>query len=239
MSSIGFFNDNIVYSLRKVEEIKPKFDADGVPINEGPKVQSYAWRLQFLNANQDAEIVGSEEVKRNINYFRGNSTVAKKLKEYESIKYKGLYDGVDLKYYNTSEGYLKYDFIVDAGADVSQIGFSYEGAQSVKVNKDGQLEIKTPWGVFKQDKPYSYQIINGKEVEVASKFVLKKGEVRFELGNYNPDHQLVIDPMEVDWSTYFYGKGYRYSNSTYSYSYTYVRDVDIDNDYNIYVTGLL
>ena len=41
---------------------------------------------------------------------------------------------------------LKYDLIVHPGADVSDIGITYEGASGMEVSLDGDLIVHTPAG---------------------------------------------------------------------------------------------
>jgi hypothetical protein len=56
---------------------------------------------------------------------------------------------------------LKYDFIVQPGADVNNIAMYFEGTDELK-SKKGDLHIKTSVDEVVEMAPYTYQLINDK-----------------------------------------------------------------------------
>jgi gliding motility-associated-like protein len=136
-----------------------------------------------------------------------------------------LYPKIDL-YSGTHEGKLKFEFIVKTGGNPGIINLQYEGVNSIKL-KNGELEIKTSLNQIIEEAPYAYQVIDGKEVEVPCRYLLKKDQVSFDFPNgYDPNYELVIDPTLI-FSTYsgsradnfgytatYDSKGYLYSGST-------------------------
>src|SRR5690606_13298779 len=89
---------------------------------------------------------------------------------------------------------MKYDFIVAPGANPNQIKLKYDGVTPL-LKDDGSLFIKTSVNELTESAPYTYQIINGKKIEVASKYMLKNNELSFEFPNgYDNNYELIIDP---------------------------------------------
>ena len=115
--------------------------------------------------------------------------------------YEGLYKGVDLSVYANEQVPLKYDFIVAPQAEVNQISMRIDGADALRL-KNNALQIVTSVGTVTEQKPYAYQIIDGKKVEVNCEYVLNGNELTFAYPkSYNKNYALVIDPNVV-FSTY-------------------------------------
>ena len=108
-----------------------------------------------------------------------------------------------MRYYATSEN-LKYDFIVHPNANPDAIQLELQGALLSLENNE--IHIHTSVGTVVEKKPFVYQIINGKLKEIESNYVLNGQTISFELGKYNSDYELIIDP-EIAFSTYI-GMGY-------------------------------
>ncbi|HLZ17842.1 MAG TPA: hypothetical protein VKQ08_12410, partial [Cyclobacteriaceae bacterium] len=119
---------------------------------------------------------------------------------YQGMIYQSFYEGVDLKIYSEGQN-MKYDFIVAAGADWSQIRWHYEGAESVS-KVDGDLVVKTPLSEVIEKKPIAYQWIEGRKVFVQTEYQLTDGDISFHvLGPYDCCYPLVLDPLLI-FSTY-------------------------------------
>jgi gliding motility-associated-like protein len=52
-------------------------------------------------------------------------------------------------------------------------------------------------GKIIEQKPYSFQVINGRIKVVSSEFVVNGNEVRFKLGSYDARYELIIDPVLI------------------------------------------
>lgn len=153
---------------------------------------------EFLNANQNATTSHENPTSEYYNYFLGNDPDkwARGVRGYNSIKYKNLYPGIDLSFYE-KELELKYDFNIAPKADPNLIKIKYHGADKIKLTSKGHVIVETEIGQLQEQKPYAYQIVNGKIVEVPCDFHLKDDVVSFTLGDYNKNAELIIDPILV------------------------------------------
>lgn len=130
------------------------------------------------------------------NFFIGDkSNWASKVHNYSSVVLEEIFQNIDVVYY-TSNDQLKYDFKVKPNANPNLIRWKYEGADAVEI-ENGLLVIKTSLGDVTEQAPIAYQIIDGNKVIVSCKFK-KQGElVGFEIGNYQSEHELIIDPTLI------------------------------------------
>jgi len=161
------------------------------------------------------------------NYFIGNDRTKWRthIPHYRRVAYKGVYPGVDLVYYGNPQN-LEYDFVVAPGADAAAIQVEYAGADSLRVDGDGDLVLKTATGELRQKRPRAYQETARGRVAVDVSYRLKGRRVAFELARYDARRRLVIDPILL-YSTYLGNSAGDRANS-----------VAIDGAGNAYVTGL-
>jgi hypothetical protein len=111
-----------------------------VPDTEAPH---WILKLDFVGANPDVKISGKEQDQTTFSYFHGGKESWRAgLKTYRSIVYHELWPGIDLVYTGTADK-MKYEFVVQPGADPAQIKLAYRGASSIKLNPSGQLEVTT------------------------------------------------------------------------------------------------
>ncbi|MCU0430298.1 MAG: T9SS type A sorting domain-containing protein [Cytophagaceae bacterium] len=175
------------------------------PLTKAEKKETLGFSVQFVNACAQPEIVGEQMQHTRFNFLKGNNPQAfvTDVASYEQIRYKDLYPGIDLVYYNKNNQ-LKYDFILEPHANISSISLLYQGIDRLHLNEKGELEMTVRWGTLLDRKPYSYQEINGKRKEVKVAYMLKdEHTLGFSIkGNYNSAYPLVIDPYTVEWSTY-------------------------------------
>jgi len=191
------------------------------------KKESLVIRAQLIGANPNAEIIGTDRLPHNNNYFYGNdpSKWRTDVPNYSTIIYKDIYPSIDLKYHGNGQG-MKYDFIVNPGADISQIRVRYEGVDDLNVSNNGDLEAATLFGSIHENIPSVYQEIGSSKREITGRYVITATDVfGFEVDNYNPSLTLVIDP-ELVYSTYL-GGGFA----------EYVQGIAVDASGNAYVTG--
>ncbi len=164
----------------------------------GDLVHSHVYRVSFIDANEDVEIVPDKPLPSYNNYFIGNdpSKWATNCKVFQGITYKNIYPNIDLRYY-TNNGVLKYDLIVHPGGNPDKIIMRYEGAEKLTI-KNNELLIKTSVGTSKELSPTSYQLNNEGRKEVDCRFFQASANtIRFKIKNYNADATLVIDPTLI------------------------------------------
>lgn len=206
-----FLSDQgFVYNFESAKDLKNNHEAleEGKPLSP---VAGHAYRVNFVNANKETEFVGEDKRSNYSNFFIGNdqSKWAGNVAHYGSVSQKNVYAGIDLKVYASNEQSMKYDFIVKRGADPSDIKISFDGV-TPKIQKDGSLRIKTTVNEILEDAPYTYQIVEGRKVSVASNYRYESGILSFEFpDSYNKNYDLVIDPNLI-FATYSGATGSTY-----------------------------
>ncbi len=118
---------------------------------------------------------------------------------YESGSLLQVYPGIDVHWGSVSQ-HLKYDWRVQPHADPHQIQIEWDKNVSVQL-KDGDLIIQSETGTIIEKKPYAFQWINDKIVPVECAYILDNHAVSFQIGEYDANYELIIDP-EIIFSTY-------------------------------------
>src|SRR6266849_1396039 len=164
-------------------------------------------RMRLAGAAKPQTIRGLESTGGISNYFIGNDRAKWRthIPHYSRVEYKGVYAGVDVVYYGNPQK-LEYDLIVAPGADPRAIQVEYEGVESLRVDADGDLVLKTSGGELRQKRPLAYQETAKGRVEVEVGYRVKGRRVAFELARYDAARRLVIDPVFF-YSTYLGGSG--------------------------------
>ncbi|MFN4977606.1 MAG: PKD domain-containing protein [Bacteroidota bacterium] len=165
-------------------------------------IKSHSYEVAFVGANQTVNFQPGKVSPDLANYFLGGDPRKWKtgVRSFYDITREAIYDGIDMRFYSSSNGGLKYDLIVSPQTDPSIIQLKYDGVDHVKI-KSGALLISTSVGEVKELEPYAYQIIDGRRVEVKCSYTVSKNIVGYKLGAYNKNYQLVIDPT-LEFSTY-------------------------------------
>lgn len=214
--------------------------------------------IDFVNANTnnvEIETAGQSEGYTNYYYAHCPQGITNVF-SYNTVIRKNIYEGIDVKYYASTsclpagkalsagggekQG-LKYDIVVNPGADPGQIKLKYSGHKSIRIN-NGKLLVETELGNVEESLPRVYQLINGQIVDVSCGYVLaakdsngnKESEAaivsfKFETlpdgrPGWNGSYPLIIDPFI--WATYYGGADTEYST-----------DIAVDANGNTYVTG--
>jgi gliding motility-associated-like protein len=158
----------------------------------------HAYKIHFENCNLSPGIEKSESGSDYENFFLGNDKSKWKggVKNYHRVWYKNLYDGIDYEVITAVSG-IKYNFHVKAGGLADNIKLRYDGLNEIKL-KDGKLTYKLSVNEVTEQKPYAYQLISGKVVEVLCNYKLKGKVLSFEFPEgYDKKFDLVIDPTLV------------------------------------------
>ena len=122
------------------------------------------------------------------------------VKSYTDVTFKNLYAGVDVKWYEKN-GELEYDFIVAPNTDYTKISWEIKGADRISIGENGQLIIETPLGNIEEQAPIAFQ---GEE-QVKATWKIEGNKISFQLGSYNENEVLIIDPVVRQWGTYYGG----------------------------------
>lgn len=186
-----------------------------------------ALRMRLVDANPAAAKSGLEGLRGKVNYLLGNdrSQWRRNISTYAKVRYDNVYPGVDLVYYGNQRE-LEYDFIVAPGADPKAINLSFDGADELIVDAQGDLILRSADGaVLRLRKPFVYQDIDDSRREISATYVLDGPRVRFQIAEYDAGQPLVIDPVLV-YSTRLGGTG---GDAGYA--------IALDSAGNAYVTG--
>ncbi|TLY27567.1 MAG: hypothetical protein E6K63_10590 [Nitrospirae bacterium] len=193
--------------------------------------ERWAVKLDFLGANSGIRPIAQNPTPAVISYFKGPREQWKVgLRTYGSLVYRELWPGIDLVFTGTATR-LKYSFLLQPGADPARIKLAYRGA-TVTLTGTGELEVSTPVGSFRDERPLAYQELEGQRVEVAAAYVLSSEAptgaqgYSFRLGPYDRDQPLVLDPAMLVYAGYLGGTGTDIGHG-----------ISVDSAGNAYVTG--
>jgi hypothetical protein len=186
-----------------------------------------ALRMSLVGANGSTEVSGSDPDGSISNYFIGNNprNWHTHVPHYARVRYAAVYPGIDLIYYG-HQGQLEYDFEVAPGSDPRQVVLEFDGSDQITLDAEGDLILAAGGGEIKLHAPRVYQRYGDQRRTVEAKFVFrgkerrngekdkdekdrdeeKKNQIGFEIGNYDRNRQLVIDPL-LTYSTYVGGSG--------------------------------
>ena len=197
--------------------------------NETVLVHGHAFRETFIGADPSSLATGNNAYPDYANYYLGNNPKfwASGARVFAQMQYQNLYHGIDMLMYGNEENPLRYDFIINPGADAAQIKLGYEGTTGLRV-EGGDLRIGTSVGDLLEQRPFAYQEVNGFKQQVACYFVLNDSVVSFAFPKgYDKRLPLIIDPNIV-FATY---TGSTADNWGYTATY--------DDNGNMYVGGLV
>lgn len=187
-----------------------------------------AMGLEFVGGNADALGSVVERLPGRSNYLigadpqhwiRGAEHVAK-------IRFASVYPGIDVVYYGNQQR-LEYDFEVAPEADPDQIRMRVDGQAKPLVTKLGDLVVDDGERTIRLRKPVVFQEDKkGRTLIAANYRIDDRGDVGFEVGDYDRSRPLIIDPI-LESSTFLGGR-----------AEDAISDVALDPQGNIYVTGV-
>ncbi len=167
---------------------------------------------------------GAERLPGRTNYLIGSdpSRWRTGVAGYGRAVYREVWPGIDVAYRGDGRS-VEYDYRLDAGADPSRIAVRYDGAETLRVDRRGDLVVGLPGdAVLRERAPRAFQ--DGRSV--ASRFVVDGRSVGVALGAYDRTRPLLIDP-ELSFGTYLGGAGVDGAG-----------EAAVDSEGNIYVVGL-
>jgi hypothetical protein len=164
-------------------------------------------RIRFAGGNRMAAIEGEDKQPGIVSYFAGKPEQWRtKIPTYARVRYRNLYPGIDLVFYGNHRQ-LEYDLVVSPGADPAQIKLGITGAESLKLDADGNLVMKTAAGDVVQQKPRIYQRKGSDLIAVAGRYVINgKDEIGLRLEHYDRTAAVIIDPV-LRYSSFLSGGG--------------------------------
>jgi len=151
----------------------------------------------------------------------GESKSVNYVKSYEKIIYKNVFANIDIEYKVHPEIGLKYAFILNPGAKLSDIRMLFDREFSIE---NGEVHISTQFGDIIDHAPITfYQDDQNKIIESAYKY--SKNGLSFDLGTYDNSRTVIIDPwvQTPDFNS--------------PETWDCIWELDYDNNGNVYVIG--
>ncbi len=162
--------------------------------------KNYALRETFVKIDIDTQkfgkISGEQPSQTKVNYFIGNNPQNRQnnISTYQTVSIGEVWDGINVKL-NAYGNNIEKLFYVKPGVSQKKIKIKLQGAKRIKISETGELIIKTRNGNIKFTKPVAYQIINNKKEHIEVAYTAKGKTYGFKTDDYNPDYELVIDPL--------------------------------------------
>jgi hypothetical protein len=173
---------------------------------------------ELVGAAPKSRIVPLAVLPGRITYLHASRSATSEL--YSGIEYRAVYPGIHTRY-KTSGHRIKSEFIVGPQADPAAIQVRYPGCE-LSIAADGALVVARERVSLREEAPEAYQ--DGMRIPARYRLVARD-KVAFDLGRYNPDRELIIDPV-LSFSTY--AGGSRLDEAT---------AIATDSHGNIYVAG--
>ena len=193
-------------ALRRVATATPFSPLERDQLLEPQPLITRALRMELLGANAGAVVQGLGEMPGKINYLIGNDRNKWRtgVATFARVQVKQVYPGIDMVYYG-NEHRLEYDFSVAPHADPRAIAIHFTGAKKIEISPAGELVVTLADEEIRQPRPEIYQIVQGGRKPVTGGYQLRDAQtVQFQLGDYDRDLPLIIDPL-LSYSTYFGG----------------------------------
>ncbi|MFM7310182.1 MAG: gliding motility-associated C-terminal domain-containing protein [Flavobacteriales bacterium] len=183
------------FDANSLSKLHPKGQSDA----HDDRWLEHRYRTIF-NQALPGEWIGLHHTPDLANYFHSSDPRrwAVNCRGFKQFQREGIYEQIDLLLY-ANEQHVKYDFILHPGSNPSNISYTVEGAD-VQL-KSGVIHIQTQVGFIQELKPFAYQLVNGVMQEVPCSYRLNGNTISFDLGSYDADFTLIIDP-EIAFSTY-------------------------------------
>lgn len=148
---------------------------------------------EWLHANPNAELQGSEVVQGTHSYEWGNMGKLESnsgLPAYKKVIFKDLYPQIDAEYTLHPESGIKYSLLLHPGADLSKVKLRYSKAPVLK--SDGTISTPTRFGELRDHAPLAYY--KDSQEEIPSAYEVEGNDIAFILGPHDPGREIVLDP---------------------------------------------
>jgi hypothetical protein len=179
------------------------------PVSRTSSAREQIVRMSLFGANTNAKLSGTSPLPGKSNYFVGGdrSRWRTGVPQYAGVRYENVYPGIDLVFYG-NQGHLEYDFRVAPGSDPSRAQLQFDGAAKLQLaGGDLLVQDKAKGGpnsaILRLKAPQIYQSAADGKKSIDGRFILlADNRVGFEIGSYDRQRELVIDPA-LDFSSYF------------------------------------
>jgi beta-propeller repeat-containing protein len=193
--------------------------------------------FEFVGANPSPQILGQSQLPGVIHSYVGpKSRHRTNIPTFAELRYVDVWPGIDVLFLGQAD-HLKFQFEVAPGADPSLIQMRVVGATNC-VLQNGGAHIETPAGPVDDAAPIAWQIKlsdPGSASDSKSPILVQQkinaapaGEflLSFELGDYDSELPLIVDPESLLYSGYIGGTGTEEG-----------RGIDVNSQGIIFATG--
>jgi hypothetical protein len=181
-----------------------KIDPANISSENLPKNETTIQRIDIRWRDANSELVArpDKSLPGYKSYYLGHCPEGvTNVKSYAGVTIENLYPGIDLHYYQ-QEGHLKSDYIVTPNSDYRKIQLEVLGAE-IRIQKNGSLKLVTPMGEIEEGAPIVFQ--NGKQL--SARWMQQGNILSFEVDDYDPNEEMIIDPITRIWGTYYGNSG--------------------------------
>lgn len=203
---IYFRENGITYIIKESEypysmlNALPEAIEDSIKKFKSGNIYFYRFDMDFVDNNEAGEIEGRGGDGFYNNYYLAHCPDGiLNVPLFSEVRYNDVYQGVDISFY-LKDGQLKYDIIVDEGADLSVVKFYFNGPENVFL-ENNELHLTLPKGDWVETLPESYYLDGGKNKATDVSYVLKDNILSFQVES-DGNGALYIDPV-VTWTTYY------------------------------------
>lgn len=173
------------------------FEKDAVVFDFGQRQA----RLDF--DGDGGRLVGESPARTVRNYHKGADPKYwfDSVPTFERVRYKEIYKGVDAVFYAQPE--LEFDLVLAPGSDPQCVRLHYSGFDSIQIEPDGSIALRTAQGILRQHLPVIVQA--GRQIQ--ARYVRHgRDTLGVEVARYDRTKPLVIDP-KLSYATYIGGAG--------------------------------
>ena len=192
-------SENVIVLSRRVQSAQSR---DPLP------AEQTVVRLKLDGARPSETFEGLEKSQAISNYFIGNdpSKWVTNVPRFREIR--AAADPIPASIWSITEtaGNWSMTFVSNPATIRIKFGFSIRAQKPRQWTLRKISSSKRRWEVSTQRKPIAYQEIGGKRREVKASYSVREGKIRFTLGAWDRNRELIIDPI-LEYSTYLGGRG--------------------------------
>lgn len=155
-AAVWICKDRVVYQFtRRIERAETELHfvtpSSLSPEIWNPKTDSFEQLVitaRFANASPTAQVFGEAMMECKFNFFFGSDPARWRtdVPNYEAVTLRGVYDGVDLRFYADENGRLNYEYAIAPNVDQSQIAIKYEGLNQTITVDVSRATAQSEWG---------------------------------------------------------------------------------------------
>jgi PKD repeat protein len=177
--------------------------------------------VDFVNCNPNAETITADQVEGYTNYYYPHcSDGITHVNSFNELTLKNIYNNIDIQYYRGKANGLKYNIIVNPGANPDNIKLRYTGAkiklESVLTGQArSKLKVQSSLGTIVEYMPKVYQNINGHIIDVRAEYKL---DVRYETRDVKQENAQPENSHISDLTSQIYEVSFEFGTWNSSYA---------------------